>query len=216
MATSNFTAGSEITVRVNITPTVERDYERRNVFPSLRLKNTTLFINCTGIHSVSIEEAEEILKDARTQWKDRTLQRGTTKAFSSLIDRLTDEINHAKGLWDDPGIEVARQRMQESPAQFQVGETVRYYSPWIDDDDDGMKLTIVKGYGLYRVLTDDGEFVAREGGRVAYRLGYVVLMPDGKTSFHLPHELQRIDYKRGHLRLVETRPSSVIRAVCAQ
>lgn len=205
MADANRIPCNELIVDVNISATIERDYRRRNVFPALRLENTPRFINATGVHSVSIVEAETILKDAEAQRGDRSLPRGTPKAFSSLVEKLTAAIKSAKGLWDDPGIEEMRQRLQESPAQFRVGEQVRYWSEWTDDERDGALLEIIEGYALYRVIDKDGAFTDKDAGRASYQWGYAARDRDGETTFYAAYNLQRLDYKRGHLRLVETR-----------
>jgi len=206
MADANRTPHDGLTIDVNITPTIERDYRRRDVFPALRIEHTRRFINATGVYSVSIVEAEEILKDAEARLSDRSLPRGTPKAFSSLAERLTAALKSAMGLWDDPGMDVARQRLQDSPAQFRVGERVRYWSEWIDDERDGALLEIVDAFALQLVAPcENGEYVDKDGVRIAYRWGYGARPSGGDTEtiFYPAYKLQRLDYKRGHLRLVE-------------
>lgn len=193
----------EATIDVRISPTIERDYGRRDVFTSLRLENTRRFLNGTGIHTVSMGVAEEVLKDADTQRKDSSLPRGTPKAFASLAEKLTAAIRTAKGLWEDPGFDTAKERLIESPAQFGEGEWVRFRSEWIDDEDDGTRLQITRGFALHRITPcPDGEFVDDDGTRISYRWGYVARTADGDEGFYEPYLLQSLDYVRGHLRLV--------------
>src|SRR5690348_3907153 len=95
-------------VKVQISPVIAADFEKRQVFPELlHTAGAIERINYSHVYLVPLDYAEKVLEDAEERRHDRTLPRGMPKAFTALIDRLEDEINHAKGLWRDPGIEQA-------------------------------------------------------------------------------------------------------------
>lgn len=200
------------TVEVRITPTVEREFKRRDIFPHLRIEKARRIINgATGVFDVSIDDAEALLKDAEEQRRRYgELPRGVSTALGSLVDYLRPAIKSAKGLWDDPGQDVAFARIGESSALFKEGDAVRYCSPWLNDPDDGKRLWIVGRYHARRVLSESGAFIARDGKRVDYRPGYVAADNHGGlgATFYPAGQLQTLDYKRGYLRLVETRTAS--------
>ena len=129
------------------------------------------------------------------------------------LERLNDEIDRGvramiaapgrdDGLWDDPGIEAVRARMADTPARFHVGQTVRYWSPFTGDKCDGGLLEIVEEYGIYSVHDDDGPFIDDEGNRRCFQPGYVAQPRGGKPTFYPAHQIQSVDYKHRHLRLV--------------
>ncbi len=109
--------------------------------------------------------------------------------------------NRPDGLWNAPGLAIARSRMEDSPARFRVGQTVRYWSPWLKDKQDGAKMEIVKGFGLHKVSEDGGPYVEDSGDRVSYRWGYVAQARGGRPTFYPPYMIQSVDYER-HIRLV--------------
>ena len=211
MAESNrINMGPAPEIKVTITPVIDRDLRRRNVFPQLRSENAEFMRGPTYIHIATIEDAEAILKDANGQYESMGRSgetRGLRHAYRSLIDGLTAKIRQAKGLWDDPGIEAARKRLIDSPARFNVGDRVRWCSPWVDDDDDGKELIVTGEYALHIVAADDdGPFVMPDGRRITYKVGYLCRgRQDNESRFFPAGELQTRDYKTGHLRLVETR-----------
>ncbi len=206
MAAANATTQTEPTVGVTITAPVERDYIRRGVFPELRLDRAIHVVNGAGRYRVRLGVAEAVAADAAAivQPDSCDTPRGKKAAYTALVRNLGQAIKdeQRKGLWDDPGRDVAKARMQESPAQFRVGEVVRYWSEWIDSEFDGELIEITGAYGLYPVQSDDGPFIAKDGSKRAYRWGYVVRSSTGEALFCSPFELQSLDYGHRYLRLV--------------
>jgi hypothetical protein len=126
----------------------------------------------------------------------------------ALLDRVlgrevadSPPSNRDDGLWNDPGGAIAEARMTDSPARFRVGQTVRYWSPWHKDREDGQRMEITVAYGLHKVSDDDGPFVEASGDRISWRWGYCAQARGGKSSFFPAYMLQSIDYER-HIRLV--------------
>lgn len=197
----------EAHLAVQITPTIEREYRRRDVFPTLRTEFAQTFVNGgTGVYEVSISQAEAILSDAKEQRGNRLLPRGLPKAFTALVQRLEPALKSAKGLWDDPGHDEAERRILDSSARFSVGQKVLYFP---DGEDYGSEVVIAKPYGLYSVLRDEGHYVQTEGTRVDYCYGYVVREPrDERTWFVRPYQLTLDDCRPAHLRLVASRQDS--------
>lgn len=191
------------TVSVAITPTIERDYKARSAFPDLRLESASRVMNgATGIHQLGIEAAETLLKDAEDRLEalgrspDRAAARGLRYAYATLIDKLQGGIKHAKGLWDDPGLELASRRQQDCLARFEVGDSAQ--SP------DG-RVVVVSGYALYVTYDEEGPYVnADNGKRMAYRFGYRArVVATGEVFFWPPHCLQADSEEEcSYLRLV--------------
>lgn len=160
---------------------------------------------------VTEEEAQQILRDATEQRANRLLPRGERNAFGYLIRALQQATQappampDAKGSstpWADPGMETARTRMSESPAQFLPGQKVRYWSEWNDDPDDGMLLEIVESFGLSHVSSDGGEYIDDKGARHSYRYGYIARTRLGKELFFPAYNLRDADSKLSYLKLV--------------
>lgn len=189
-------------VEILITRVIAADFAARQVFPELlRTSEAIDRVSYSHVYRVPIEYAEKVLEDAEDRRSDRTLPKGMPKAFAALIERLRDDIRRAKGLWRDPGWQVAAERRNAELARFHVGDTVRYWSPYVDDDRDGQLMTVIEGYSLKFVQAERGEYVTPSGVRVTYVPGYAVRDAKGKEFIALAGELQTIDYKRGHLRL---------------
>ncbi len=198
---SNSGGGGDAQILVRISPVIEREFKRRDVFPELRIERAKNIINgATGVHQVTITRAREILADARSQRGNLDLPRGIPRAYGALASNVEDCIKHEerRGLFDDPGREVARQRMAESPARLEVGDHVLCF---YDDSEYGRKCVVVEGYGLYSIRRADGAFITRDGERIDYAYGYVIEV-QGEQSFASPHRLTREDCKPSHLRLV--------------
>ena len=206
MAAANATTQTEPTVGVTITAPIERDYIRRGVFPELRLDHAIRIVNGAGRYRVRLDVAEAVVADATAIVHPDSCDtpRGRKSAFTCLVKKLLQAIKdeQRKGLWDDPGLNEAKARMQESPAQFRVGEAVRLWSEWIDDENDGELMEITEAYGLYQVRSDDGPYINKDDSKLAYLWGYVVRDRMGKESFCHPFQLQSLDYGHRHLRLV--------------
>ena len=206
-APSDKTVADPITVRISAF--MERELERRGVFPELRLENARHFWSgasgATGLHDVGIERARELLADAQAQRnRSNELPRGTGIAYSALARNLRDDLRTAdkRGLWDDPGMDVARQLAAESPACFDVGDEALYFED--EDAEYGAKVTVVKGYGLHSVECEDGRYVSgKDCVRFSYLFGYAVQKKGGASSFFCKaHQLTGDDCKPSHVRLV--------------
>ena len=63
---------------IDITPTIERDYKRREVFAELRIENAARIVNgATGRYEVTIERARAVYADAEhMRWGTMALPRG--------------------------------------------------------------------------------------------------------------------------------------------
>ena len=202
-------ASSEVLVPVQISPVIEREFKRRDIFPELRLENATRIQNgATGVHKVSIAVANALLADAEAmQVNNRELPRGIPAAYSALMRNLKRTLKDEarRGLWDDPGMEEVQKRVVLSSACFDVGDSVLYF---LDDEEEyGQEATIVDGYGMFNVKNDEGgHYVNDEGRRFDYRCGYAIKYKGSENRFFaLPHQLTRDDCKPAHLCLVDTK-----------
>ena len=78
------------TVEVRITPTIERDYRRRGVFPDYCVERLPHVISSgTTAYSLSLDAAQQLLEDAEQQHHNRESPRGTNKAYGDLIKKLS-------------------------------------------------------------------------------------------------------------------------------
>lgn len=198
------TAPTESHINVLISPVIEREYKRRDKFPSLRLENAAHIQNgASGLYKVSIECAKELLADAQAmQMRSRELPRGIPAAYSALARNIGAKLKAEarRGLWDDPGIAEAKCRMQDTPACFKVGDFALNFGR---NDEYGTQVVVVRGYELSPVRADDGAYLTDDGERINYMYGYVVKHEkSGDTWFAKPCELTRGDCKPTHLRLV--------------
>lgn len=186
-----------------ITPAMEREFVRRGMFPELRLDKAERINNgATGVHRVSQSRAAEILADAQAmRARAAELPKGTPKAYSSLARNIMEalRLEVRRGAGEAPSIDEMRQRMNESPARFEIGEACLYFRD--DDEEYGTRVKVVQGFDLYRVATENGHFIGKHG-RIDFRMGYVVQEDDGRSFFCRPHQLTGDDCKPSYLRLV--------------
>ncbi len=195
------TANDDDTVDIIITPTIERDYRRRNVFPDMwsgredKILNSGHFLH----KDVTSGYAQELLDDARAQRICADTTRGTMVAYSALGKNLW------RGLKDlleavtvlDPGEEAVAEWLNgsESPARYKAGESA--LDQW------GAVVEIVEGYHLISVRDEDGVYRTKEGERFSYRFGYATKKSDGRVYALSPWELRDIDGKPRHIRVVK-------------
>lgn len=212
MAESKFTQEStnERVIEVRITPTIERDYKRREVFSTLRIEHAEHVLNgATGVYRLTAAFAEEVLADALALYSGREAVRGLKVAYGSLHDKLEAAVRAEKrrGVWDDPGKDEAMRRMAQSSARFEVGDKVLYFVGG-DYDYEGYEANIVESYKMYTVTEPDGAYIDSNGARFDYKFGYVIKTNDPAHRFWVPpYTLTRDDDgKPSYLRLVETRP----------
>lgn len=199
-------ANIDSTLDTRITPVIEREFKRRGIFTELRLENAIRIINgATGVYRVSVDLAREILADAEAQNRNGDLPRGLPVAYGSLARNITASLKQEarRGLIDDPGIEEVQRRQAAASARFEVGDRAIYFR---DSEEYGREATIVEGYQMYTVQTEDGPYIARDEKRVDYRRGYIIKLK-GKDDMFFAHayELTRDDCKPSHLRLVASR-----------
>ena len=193
---------------VRISPTIEREFRRREVFPELRLEAAVRVVNgATGIYETSVERAAEIAEDAKAMTaRARELPRGIPVAYGALLRNvealLAEEAR--RGLWDDPGFIEMSHRLLDSPARLEIGERVFCF---FDGDESGVLSVIVAGYGLHCVSSSAGPYVQKGGQRVNYAYGYVVeIVGERGTFLCRPYQLTREDCEPSHIRLVTARP----------
>lgn len=209
MAESKSTQEStnEPVIEVRITPTIERDYKRREVFSTMRIEHAEHVLNgATGVYTITAAFAEEVLADALARYSGHEERRGLKVAYGSLFNKLERAVlaEQRKGVWDDPGPDEAVKRMAQSPARFEVGDKVLYFLP---GEEDGYEANIVEGFKMYVVTEPDGSYIDGSGKRLDYRFGYVIKTKNLDRRFWAPpYSLTRDDCKPSHLRLVETRP----------
>lgn len=207
---SNLGGSGEAQVLVRISPTIEREFKRRDVFVELRIERAiSILSGATGVYQVSIPRAREISDDASSQkWRG---VRGLTIAYGALARNVEEAIKQEerRGLFDDPGIVAARVAGalgRESPARLQIGERVLYFG---SDGETGREVVVIDSYDIYGVREETGSFITADGRRIAYRYGYRVVEGDQKY-FAEPHQLTRDDCKPSHLRLVSSRGAAVM------
>lgn len=109
MAEANRTCSDAPTIRVRISPVMEREFKRREIFPDLRLEVACRILNgATGDHEVSIERAKELLADARAMRDNsRELPRGVPVAYTALGRNIQQALCN---------IDEAMKRAAQSPA----------------------------------------------------------------------------------------------------
>ena len=195
---------------VLISPVMEREFKRRDIFPELRLETAVRIQNgATGVHKVSVERAKEVLADAQAmEAHNRDLPRGIPVAYGALERNLTASLKQEarRGIWDDPGMDEMRNRAAQSPACFDVGDAVLYFS---DDAEYGQKATIVGGYEMYSVTCEDGPYMDSKGQRLEYKRGYAIKCNGSDHRFFCPaHCLTGDDCEPAYLRLVASRPAA--------
>lgn len=198
-------AAATSTLKVQISPVIEREFKRRDVFPTLRLETAERIQNgATGVHHVTTAVAQTLLADAKAMRAHSfDLPRGIPAAYGALVRNISASLKQEarRGLWDDPGIAEMTKRASQSPACFALGDTVLYFAD--DDEEYGAQVNIVQAYGLYVVSDDSGAYIAADGGRVSYQSGYVVGRKGSeRTFFARARQLTRDDCKPAYLFLV--------------
>lgn len=201
-------------IAIEVTLTMEREFIRRGMFPELRASNAARLHGAAGVYFVSTARAAEILADAQAmRAKSQELPRGIPKAYTAIAARIGEALRAEarRGMWEPPSIEEMKQRVSESFARFNVGDTCLYFSN--DDDVYGREVTIVGGLDTRRVRSDVGRFIG-EHGPVEFLTGYVVQAEDFEPYFARPGQLTRDDCKPSHLRLVAGPDVSPVRQPC--
>lgn len=200
---------SGASIEVWITPTIERDYRERNVFPELRIESAAKRIRggTTGVFFLTLGEAEAIRQDALERTKRLDLPRGLPMAYGCLLRAISPAIKAARGDREDPGREAVAAEVANASSLFHKGDRVRYCSPWRNDKDDGVEMVITADFAFRVVSIDEGRpgaFITPQGRRVVYRWGYCAQRIDRSIEyFYSAGEIQTMDYKLGHLRLVK-------------
>lgn len=205
-ATNSGAIEQEGLINIEITATMEREFKRRGMFPELTLENAARIVSgSTGVHRVTLARAAEVLADvdAKRRWPaSADLPRGATNSYSALAKKLREILRQEarRGLWDDPGMDEARRRMSDSPAQFAVGDECLFFH---DDEEYGHKVKIIGAFDTYFVTHKEGRFIRPDGQRGDYRQGYRVTFEGDPTRYIVyAWQLTRDDCKPSHLRLV--------------
>ena len=81
-------------VLLRVTPTIERDYVRRGVFPRIRQAHALTLLSAAELHLLSPDEAGELLEDARAS--HRVADRGLKNAYRGLVSTLTVAMEEAR------------------------------------------------------------------------------------------------------------------------
>ena len=195
-------------LEVRISPVIEREYKRRDVFHQLRLRNAKRVQNgATGVHIVTVALAMEIVVDAEgMKAHRRELQRGIPAAYSALVRNVGVDLkaHRRRSLWADPGHEEADRRTRLSMARFNIGDKVLYFA---DESNFGEPVTIVGGYRLIAVSSNEGPYINEKDTCVAYRRGYTVRRDGGAhpVCFCPAYKLTSAACKPGYLRLAYSR-----------
>lgn len=186
-------------IKMQITASVQRNYQQREVFPQYRPERAAKVLpSLTAVFWVTVDEAEEVLRDAQEQRRKNDGPRGQAKAFTGLVHALEDAIKDEQfqDCVEFPGAEEVDAERCAASAIFKVGTRV---SIWDGDEQVGQGSVI----GEYRgrlVRCPDGPYV-NHGERVEYRYGYTVIQGN-ETCFYAPHQIAPIGESYGHLRLV--------------
>lgn len=194
-------AASQISIRIS--PVIEREFKRRNVFPEFRLDRASSIINgATGVYAVSAARAREVLADAQAQRYNRDVPRGVPVAYGALVKIIDSALleEARRGLLADPGMAEVQRQQAASSACFAVGDSVLYFR---DYDEYGQEAVIVEAFRMCRVADEDGLYVTHSGQRLTYRNGYgIKLKISGECFFAAAYQLTRDDCKPAHLRLI--------------
>lgn len=194
---------SEAPIKMQITPTVQRNFERRGVFPQYRPERAAKILpNLTAVFYVSVEDAEQVLEDVKEQRLKYDGPRGEAVAWTALSRYLERSIKDEKfrGCIKFPGAEKVNEQWNEASAIFKVGDRVAI---WHDSGRNGGEATIDGPYRTYLVADDDGPYIDSDGQRVDYCPGYLCVSDHGKRAFFYARQLAPIGQSYGHLKLVK-------------
>ncbi|NKE64521.1 hypothetical protein RAMLITH_01700 [Ramlibacter sp. RBP-2] len=196
-------ADDEVTIL--ITPTIERDYRRRNVFEEMWSERADKVMpGGAFVHrGVCVEFAEEILEDAREQRFTSDGPRGNRAAYTALVRQITGELRrfHESQTLPDPGRDAMLTAAPPSPARFKVGDAAAIWAP--GEDYHLQLVEIVDEYRLRRVTTSCGEYMDQHGKRVTYFHGYLAKAPGDRAYVFPLHQLRDPDQNVRHLRRIQ-------------
>lgn len=203
MAAQHHTTEPDDSIDVWITPTIDRDYRRRNVFPEMWSEDVDKILsNGTFVHEgLCLEFAQELLEDAKEQRCISDVPRGTRVAYTALMRQIEGRLRELleRATVPDPGYEAMLQP-PPSPARFNVGDAAVI---WVQGTSHhGELVEIVGEYKLSRCASRDGRYLTKEGTRLEYRYGYDAKLPGGKRYIFSAHELRAPDGSVRHIRLV--------------
>lgn len=191
-------------VDVVITASVEGSYATRGVFPEFRLRLAHWKVSAAAAgFTVSLDVAREILADAESMLaRSGELPRGLPKAFGSLAEKLRRSITEAarRGLWECCTVPEVVQRQTNASSALPTGTRALHF---VDADEYGVEVEIIKPIDTYTVEEREGMFVDEDGSRLSMRPGYVVReVLTGKQFFTRAGELTDLACRPSHLRLV--------------
>jgi hypothetical protein len=205
MAEHQHTDIDEPVIDVVITPTIERDYRRRNALEEMwSNKANEVLANGAFLHrNVCLDFAEEVLLDDADTVDCRDAPKGTANAYRALRRQLLRSIRReeSKVTVPDPGPEEALRRQSDGPAVFAVGDAAMLWAP--EHDAHGTIVEVIEPLKLRRVEYSQGPYMGTDGKRVAYLTGYVVKSPGTPRWWAEPYRLRELDGLVRHVRLVK-------------
>lgn len=190
-------------IHVKISPVIDREFRRRDVFPELRLESAAQIVNgATGVHKLTVGAAQALLRDAKA-YQMCDLPRGVPVAYSALARNLEFSLRQEarRGLWDDPGRTEVAARQFSHLASLNVGQAVQCCH---SADDSGETMTVTAGYDPVACVrnSETGHYISDDGARLDYAPSYRVKDHAGKEFFARPWMLLTKGYGITHLRLV--------------
>lgn len=204
MAAQHHTTEPDDSIDVWITPTIDRDYRRRNVFfPEMWSEDADKILsNGTFVHEgVCLEFAQELLEDAKEQRCTPNVPRGTRVAYTALMRQIEGRLRALleRATVPDPGYEAMLKPLP-SPARFNIGDAAVVWAP--GKGRHGILVEIVGEYKLLQFTGGNGGYLTKNGDRVSYRYGYIAKIPGDDRYAFPPHELRAPDGSVRHIRLV--------------
>lgn len=209
---ANATAAQEIaigavdyTVPVHLSPTIQREYARRGVFPDLRAASAAERLSSGWlIFRLAPHKAREVLEDAHKFGAYGTtdkLPKGARLSYNSLWRGLDLLMKRQSVADKDPGVNAARNAMSSRSALFHPGDAAIYTLT------EPIQLEVpVRVVGEYRVYPtkqlSGGEYRAADGTWISYRPGYLVRTEQGGESVVAAGLLRSVDRRVSHLRRV--------------
>lgn len=170
------------TVSVRITPVIDAEFRRRDMFPDLRAATAVRLVRGTAIHLLSLDRAKSIGDDAWGQaHADEDFPRGVKNAYLTLWHNIRCAVwnEERHGLPEDPGLDGAMRLAATLGACFKHGDEVLYLETYTELT---VRAIVVGAYGMYAVPSDEGRFIRRDGQRLDYRYGYLVRLKNSRAT----------------------------------
>ena len=132
MTRTQFTNDSDSSagqISIRISPYIEREFKRRDIFHELRLEKAYRTFSGTGDHMVSVERAREILADANANRYNRDQPRGMSVAYGSLARNIDEALREEarQGLIQDPGEDAVISKIKAATRKAPTAKTAKIY-----------------------------------------------------------------------------------------